>query len=71
MLSFLICLVRVNAYLFFVSSLALEFHDAACKSKQCIVTAAANIVARVDLRAPLAHEDIAREDILPICALDA
>lgn len=71
MLFSLFALVRVNAYLLLVSSLALEFYDTACKSKQCVVTAAANIVARMDLRASLAHEDIARKDILSVCALDA
>ena len=60
-----------KGFLLFISSLAFEFHDTACKSKQCVVTATANIVARMDLRASLTHEDITREDILSVCALDA
>ena len=60
----------VNAYLFLISALALEFYNAVFECEERIVSADAYVVARVNFRAALAHENAAREYALSVLTLD-
>src|SRR5262245_2431237 len=53
------------------ATLALEDHPAVDQSIQRIVAALADIRARMDARAALAHQDVAGADHLAVAALDA
>lgn len=64
-------LVCVNADLFLVSALALVFYDTALECKQRIVSAAAYVVAGMDLRTPLANQNVPREYVLSVRTLNA
>src|SRR5690606_16304969 len=50
---------------------AAELHRTRREGEQRVVLAAAHVVARVEVGAPLAHEDLAGVDRLPAEALDA
>ena len=62
-------LICVNADLFLVSALALVFYDTALECKQRIVSAAAYVVAGMDLRTPLANQNVPREYVLSVRSL--
>lgn len=62
---------RIYAHLLFVATLALKADDTIYGCKQSVILATAHIVAWMDLRAALAHEDIARQYKLAVCALGA
>ena len=64
-------LFLINADLFFVSAHALEFNHAVFESEERIVSADADVVAGVDLRAALANDDTARKHRLPVLTLYA
>ena len=64
-------LFLINADLFFVSAHALEFNHAVFESEERIVSADADVVTGMDLRASLADENASRKNGLPVLTLYA
>lgn len=64
-------LLCVNAYALAVTAHTLKLDLAVDQSKKCIVAAAADIDARMNLSATLTDKDVAGEDKLTVCALYA
>lgn len=63
--------LRIDGDLLFVPAEALELHDAVDEGEERIVLAKPDVVARVELGAALADENVAREHFLPVAALYA
>ena len=59
----------VNAYFLSVLADALEFNRAVNESKESVVGTLADIQTRMDLRASLSYENVARENFLSVGAL--
>ena len=59
-------LILIDADLFFVLSQALVFYHAVFESEERIVSADADVVTGVDLRAPLTDENASRKNGLPV-----
>ena len=63
--------LRIYGNLLLVSALSLETYNAVDKSEQCIVTAAAYIVAGMDLGSALSVENVAGQNELSVSSLGA
>src|SRR5262252_1231713 len=61
----------VDADLVARAAVVLELHDAVDEGVDRVVRAEADVAARVPLRAALAHDDVARDDLLAAVLLDA
>ena len=66
-----VLLFRVDGALLAILALALELDVAVNQSKQGVVAADTDIDARMDVRASLANQNVAREDELTVRALHA
>src|SRR5690606_14835653 len=64
-------LCRIHAHLHAAAILVLEFHHAIDECEDGVVSAEANIVAGMPLRATLPHEDVAGTNCLTTVLLDA
>ncbi len=65
------CLFRVNADLFASALQRLELHDAVRQREKRIIRPSADVDAGMDLRAALAHDDVAGDNRLPVRLLHA
>jgi hypothetical protein len=63
--------LRIDADEFALSTLLFIFHYAGHKREQGIVGAASHIIARFELRAALAHKNLASQNVLTSESLDA
>ncbi len=68
-LRLLSCFYRVNADLLLVSALALETDNAVYQREEGIILALANVLARMDVGAALANENVAGEGELAVGTL--
>src|SRR5436853_48130 len=63
--------LRVHAYALFIARHVFKFDKASGGGEQGVVATEADVLASVELRAMLAHNDHTRLDLLPVIQLDA